>query len=70
QRTATSTGYKTIGTGFTSTLLSSQRTTTHQPEAPLPAETPVWGNLSNLLGLASVVNLAFEVINLARPDPR
>ncbi|MFE7875049.1 hypothetical protein ACFUYE_32475, partial [Micromonospora humida] len=24
-------GYKTIGTGFTSTLLSSQRTTTHQP---------------------------------------
>ena len=36
----TSPGYKTIGTGFTSTLLSSQRTTTHQPEAPLPAEPP------------------------------
>ena len=30
-RSLTSPGYKTIGTGFSSTLLSSQRTTTHHP---------------------------------------
>ncbi|MFE2615705.1 hypothetical protein ACFXA2_19060, partial [Micromonospora chalcea] len=65
----TSPGYKTIGTGFTSTLLSSQRTTTHQPETPR-CGAPVWGNLSNLLGLTVVVNLMFEVINLVQPDPR
>jgi hypothetical protein len=51
-------GYKkNFGTGFTSTLLSSQRTTTHQPQPPSGDRSR--GNFPTLPGRTSQVKSSF-----------